>query len=136
MVTLQIGAGKPNNQKTASRRCPSSRDVSGKLSSSSILRLPHLVSPAGTFVVTPNLICIRVLIMFDLNREVQDELKERKGIDIPATRVIITSDERDPAWWAEVQALGWVPIDHGVMRTEEAYGKWLVAYHVDRKSVV
>lgn len=63
-------------------------------------------------------------------REVQEELLQRKGIDIPMTHVIITSDEKDPAWWDEVQALGWVRIDHDVMRTEEVYGKWQVTYHL------
>ncbi|OBZ78696.1 hypothetical protein A0H81_01215 [Grifola frondosa] len=30
-------------------------------------------------------------------KEIQDELRRRKGVDIPMTRVIITSDEKDPA---------------------------------------
>ncbi|KAI0801075.1 hypothetical protein C8Q74DRAFT_465353 [Fomes fomentarius] len=57
-------------------------------------------------------------------REVQDELRERKGVDIPMSRVIITSDETDPAWWDEVKAMGWRTVDHETARTEEVFGKW------------
>ncbi|KAH9942961.1 hypothetical protein B0H21DRAFT_866317 [Amylocystis lapponica] len=57
-------------------------------------------------------------------REVQDELRTRKGIDIPDTRVVVTSDEADEAWWAEAQSYGWVKIDHDVMQTAETYGRW------------
>ena len=39
-------------------------------------------------------------------------------------RVIMTSDESDPKWWAEVEALGWVKMDHKEMKTEEKYGRW------------
>ncbi|KAI0778374.1 hypothetical protein BD413DRAFT_508781 [Trametes elegans] len=57
-------------------------------------------------------------------REVQEELRERKGIDIPMSRVIITSDESDPAWWEEVAALGWRTIDHTAAGTAEVFGRW------------
>ncbi|KZT75033.1 hypothetical protein DAEQUDRAFT_660021 [Daedalea quercina L-15889] len=57
-------------------------------------------------------------------REVQDELRLRKDIDIPDTHVIITSDEQDQAWWDEVTSLGWVKIDHDAWETERKYGKW------------
>ncbi|KAH9898206.1 hypothetical protein C8Q73DRAFT_684005 [Cubamyces lactineus] len=57
-------------------------------------------------------------------REVQEELRERKGIDIPMTRVIVTSDEKDPAWWEEVAALGWRTIDHDTAGTAEVFGRW------------
>ncbi|KAI0964013.1 hypothetical protein AcW1_000933 [Taiwanofungus camphoratus] len=56
--------------------------------------------------------------------EVQEELRERKGIDIPSTRVIVTSDEQDPTWWDEIKSLGWVAVDHNAMETEQTYGKW------------
>lgn len=59
-------------------------------------------------------------------REVQDELYERKGIRIPMTRVIMTSDEGDDAWWEEVAALGWVRMNHDEQRTAERYGRWYV----------
>ncbi|KAI8990457.1 hypothetical protein BD414DRAFT_483706 [Trametes punicea] len=57
-------------------------------------------------------------------KEVQEELRQRKGIDIPMTRVIITSDEKDPAWWAEVAALGWRTVDHEAAHTVELFGRW------------
>lgn len=56
----------------------------------------------------------------------QDELYERKGIRIPMTRVIMTSDESDQTWWDEVTALGWVRMDHDEQRTVERYGRWYV----------
>ncbi|KAI0756814.1 hypothetical protein C8Q80DRAFT_1215643 [Daedaleopsis nitida] len=56
--------------------------------------------------------------------EVQDELRERKGVDIPMARVIITSDETDPVWWDEVRALGWKTVDHQKARTVETLGRW------------
>jgi hypothetical protein len=55
---------------------------------------------------------------------VQDELLERKNIHVPTNRVIITSDESDPKWWAEVEAMGWVRMNHKEMKTEERYGRW------------
>ncbi len=58
------------------------------------------------------------------SREVQDELRERKGLDIPLTRVIITSDEKDPAWWDQIKALGWKTVDHDAFRTAEVFGRW------------
>jgi len=56
--------------------------------------------------------------------EVQDEILERKGIFIPMTRVIMTSDETDEAWWDEVAALGWVRMDHDQQHTVERYSRW------------
>ncbi|KIK35892.1 hypothetical protein CY34DRAFT_811817 [Suillus luteus UH-Slu-Lm8-n1] len=54
--------------------------------------------------------------------EVQDELRTRKGID--AAHVIMTSDESDPEWWADVRVLGWTWVDYAAEQTEEIYGKW------------
>ena len=56
--------------------------------------------------------------------EVQAELRERRGIDIPSEHVIITSDEKDPAWWDEVKSLGWKTVDHDGARTAEVFGRW------------
>jgi hypothetical protein len=53
-------------------------------------------------------------------REVQEELRERKGIDVK--HVIMTSDESDPAWWAEVKAEGWYVLDYS--RTIRSLGPW------------
>ena len=48
-------------------------------------------------------------------------LREQKGLD--ATRVVMTSDEADPAWWSDVTALGWARVDHERMHTVERFGK-------------
>jgi hypothetical protein len=54
--------------------------------------------------------------------EVQEDLRTQKGIEV--TQVIMTSDERDPEWWAGVKELGWTYVDYASERTEEVYGKW------------
>jgi hypothetical protein len=53
-------------------------------------------------------------------QEVKDDLRELRGINVE--HVIMTSDEDDPAWWADVAAQGWLKVDHS--RTEELYGRW------------
>ena len=58
------------------------------------------------------------------SREVQDELRARKGLDVPMDRVVVTSDETDSQWWADVRALGWRTPDHAAARTVERYGRW------------
>ncbi|KAG6334538.1 hypothetical protein ID866_4554 [Astraeus odoratus] len=54
--------------------------------------------------------------------EVQQEVLDKKGIR--ATHVIMTSDERDPSWWAEVGELGWTWVDYAAEGTTEKYGRW------------
>ncbi|KAJ6520070.1 hypothetical protein C8R45DRAFT_805951 [Mycena sanguinolenta] len=53
-------------------------------------------------------------------REVQDELRESKGIEVE--HVIVTSDEKNSTWWREIDKLGWLGVDHS--RTKELYGLW------------
>ncbi|TFK99714.1 hypothetical protein BDV98DRAFT_623553 [Pterulicium gracile] len=53
-------------------------------------------------------------------REVQMELHDKHNIR--ADTVIMTSDERDPDWWASVEEMGWLRIDH--THTIERYGDW------------
>jgi hypothetical protein len=55
-------------------------------------------------------------------REVQDEIKECKGIEVQ--HVIVTSDEKNHTWWRDVDELGWLVVDH--TRTKELYGLWYV----------
>ncbi|KAI0690908.1 hypothetical protein BC835DRAFT_157933 [Cytidiella melzeri] len=57
-------------------------------------------------------------------REVRTELFLQKGIDVPMSRVIMTSDETDETWWDAVAALGWARVDHEKMHTENKFGKW------------
>lgn len=54
--------------------------------------------------------------------QVQEELRE-KGVE-GIQHVLVSSDETDPAWWKEVQEMGWYWLDHEIERTEEKYGKW------------
>lgn len=56
--------------------------------------------------------------------EVRAELRERKGVEVE--HVLVTSDEQDPAWWAEVRSLGWTWVDHEELRTVERFGLWYV----------
>lgn len=51
-------------------------------------------------------------------------LRERKGVEVE--HVLVTSDEQDPAWWAEVRSLGWTWVDHEELRTVERFGLWYV----------
>jgi len=50
-----------------------------------------------------------------------------KGIE--AFKTIMSSDETDPKWWAEIEARGWYPVDHARMHTEERLGAWYVTIH-------
>ncbi|KAH8110631.1 hypothetical protein DFH11DRAFT_1730083 [Phellopilus nigrolimitatus] len=54
--------------------------------------------------------------------EVKAELRERHGVEVE--HVLVTSDERDPAWWQGVRDLGWEWVDHGALGTEETFGRW------------
>jgi len=58
-------------------------------------------------------------------REIQAELQPRFKNKDPL-RVVITSDERDPAWWEKVRQRGWLFVNHGPNGedTERHYGSW------------
>ncbi|KAF8142225.1 hypothetical protein K438DRAFT_1995281 [Mycena galopus ATCC 62051] len=67
----------------------------------------------------PHQNCFAPLSAYDRRvSEVRAQLVNDTGVN--ATRVIIASDETDPAWWAGALALGWVRSDHN--RTVEEYG--------------
>jgi hypothetical protein len=59
-------------------------------------------------------------------REIQEELKATKGLDVKD--VIMTSDEVDPAWWTEVTGQGFKYPDH--TNTVEEYGRWYVYLYI------
>ncbi|KAJ7897112.1 GDP-fucose protein O-fucosyltransferase-domain-containing protein, partial [Mycena olivaceomarginata] len=61
-------------------------------------------------------------VSLDEFREVQDEIKERKGIEVQ--HVIVTSDEKNHTWWRDVDELGWLAVDH--TRTKELHGLWVL----------
>ncbi|KAJ7015966.1 hypothetical protein C8F04DRAFT_983903, partial [Mycena alexandri] len=52
--------------------------------------------------------------------EMRAALFEGRGVSVE--RVIVTSDEEDPDWWAAVSSLGWLRPDHS--QTVELYGPW------------
>lgn len=56
--------------------------------------------------------------------DVRTVLREEKGVDVQ--RVVITSDEKDAAWWAEVASFGWTAIDHTKLDTVARLGEWCV----------
>ena len=56
-------------------------------------------------------------------REVQEELSVKfPGMNV--RHVVMTSDERDEAWWDLVKAQGWYRLDHSNTATQ--YGRWFV----------
>lgn len=58
-------------------------------------------------------------------REVRDELALKyPGMNVK--HVVMTSDERDEAWWDLVKAQGWYRLDHS--NTSAQYGKWFVFF--------
>ncbi|KIO28492.1 hypothetical protein M407DRAFT_22382 [Tulasnella calospora MUT 4182] len=56
--------------------------------------------------------------------EVRASLKSRLGISVSSTEVLVTSDEQDPAWWAQIDERGWAHIDHKAEQTVEKLGRW------------
>lgn len=65
--------------------------------------------------------------IYTINRrvgEVREETLWKKGIDVPASRVIITSDEVDLAWWGEIHKLGWKGVNHTTFDTAGIYDPW------------
>ena len=58
-------------------------------------------------------------------REIQHELRAKLGTHKQA-KVIMTSDEQDPAWWDEVRQRGWFIVNHGPDGEDTAtrHGLW------------
>ncbi|KAG8846384.1 hypothetical protein FRB96_001997 [Tulasnella sp. 330] len=59
--------------------------------------------------------------------QVQHELAGKHGPQSPLSRVgevIVTSDEADPNWWAQIARLGWKTVDHEREQTVEKFGHW------------
>lgn len=54
--------------------------------------------------------------------EVKQEILEQKGIAVK--HVIMTSDEKNPAWWQAVLREGWYRVDSS--ETVERHGAWSV----------
>jgi hypothetical protein len=72
--------------------------------------------------------------------EVRTDLLSSSRTDLPSEiPVLVMSDEpktspdyRDPgtseAWWKSVSELGWIHIDHDVLKTADTYGVWSVSF--------
>jgi hypothetical protein len=58
--------------------------------------------------------------------EIKAELSESRGLTVD--HVIVTSDERDEAWWGQIMDQGWYRVDHS--GTAERYGAWYVTFLV------
>lgn len=75
---------------------------------------------------TPVAECFAPLEAFEVRvRELQAALKPKLKNEHPL-KVVMTSDERDPAWWKAVRKRGWLFINHGPSgeNTEQRYGSW------------
>jgi hypothetical protein len=61
-------------------------------------------------------------------KEVQEELRQQKGIVVRDGDVIVTSDETGDEWWDKVRTMGWKRIENGL--GPELHGKdlWLVPW--------
>jgi hypothetical protein len=49
-----------------------------------------------------------------------------KGLDVKD--VVLTSDEIDPTWWADVAKMGWKYPDHS--KTTEEYNGWYAFVYI------
>jgi len=47
-----------------------------------------------------------------------------RGISIPSSHILVTSDEPSPTWWDQVTSFGWSYTNHTKEQTEEKYGAW------------
>ncbi|KAG8751146.1 hypothetical protein FRC12_012582 [Ceratobasidium sp. 428] len=74
-----------------------------------------------------------------VNEIKQGLLAQPNGVNV--TKVLVTSDERDPKWWDQVAALGpeWGWIDHDSEQTVQKHNKWCASncelyapYHLHR----
>lgn len=60
-------------------------------------------------------------------KQVRQELANKHGPYSTLSlvkEVIITSDESDPDWWAQITKLGWKIVDHEREQTVEKFSHW------------
>ncbi|KAG8889452.1 hypothetical protein FRB99_003983, partial [Tulasnella sp. 403] len=55
-------------------------------------------------------------------KEVEAELAARSTSGTPPTEVVVTSDERNITWWAQVDKMGWKHIDHAKEESATKHG--------------
>ncbi|KAL0951547.1 hypothetical protein HGRIS_008230 [Hohenbuehelia grisea] len=76
---------------------------------------------AGWCGETPLLDCFApISVIAKRVEEVKAALLVKKGVAVK--HVIMTSDERDPSWWSQVDAQRWYKVDHS--KTKETFGPW------------
>lgn len=57
---------------------------------------------------TPGAVCFPKIDELERNvKEVINELRTTRGIDVRSEDVIVTSDEKDEVWWDQIKAKGW-----------------------------
>lgn len=52
-------------------------------------------------------------------------MNEAAGLGIRPTKVIVTTDEQDPAWLDQLRAYGFIVVDHIAAQTGERLGWWM-----------
>ena len=63
-----------------------------------------MISSNGVAMFLSKIASLRCLPLYVAFMRCKEELLQRKGLNVSA--VIITSDEEDPEWWADVDKLG------------------------------
>ena len=74
--------------------------------------------------------CLPTLDIFaDAVKHVQEELRQKKGVQVQDGDVIVTSDETRNEWWDQVRTMGWKRIESGL--GPEPHGKdlWSVPWN-------
>lgn len=72
----------------------------------------------------PKELCLIPLSKFQKEVDrIRDELERKQ--ELVVDQVVIMSDEEDPAFWKEVESIGWVRFDHLKELTLEKYGEWM-----------
>lgn len=80
-------------------------------------------------------VCMASLASYERRvNQVQAELIRMFGEDSPqataSQRILVASDENDPAWWESVREKGWKFVDHEKEQTSVSYGAWYVPHYL------
>lgn len=55
---------------------------------------------------------------------IRNRLQTERGVTLQPEHVLVTSDEKDPNWWAEITQRGWSYVDHTGEQTVKKLGRW------------
>ena len=61
-------------------------------------------------------------------KQVQEELRQQKGIHVRDGDVIVTSDEKGNEWWDQVRAMGWKRVESGIDPEPQGKDLWSVSW--------